>query len=113
MTCVLKPQYVDQLPRIVKGKIRDVLKSSDTTDNFEAVVTKLGITNLLDKEIEKGTISGGELQLVSVAAALIKDVDLYFFDEPTSYLDIYQRLKVARIIQELSKEKKSSWLSMI
>lgn len=106
MTCVLKPQYVDQLPRIVKGKIRDVLKSSDTKDNYDAVVTKLGITHLLDKEIEKGTISGGELQLVSIAAALIKDVDLYFFDEPTSYLDIYQRLKVARIIQELSKEKK-------
>ena len=106
MTCVLKPQYVDQLPKIVKGKIRDVLKSADTTNKFDAVVTKLGIDNLLDKEIEKGTISGGELQLVSIAAALIKDVDLYFFDEPTSYLDIYQRLKVARIIRELSKEKK-------
>ncbi|MCX6661499.1 MAG: ribosome biogenesis/translation initiation ATPase RLI [Euryarchaeota archaeon] len=106
MTCVLKPQYVDQLPRIVKGKIKDVLKSSDTTDSFDAIVAKLGIDKLLDKEIEKGTISGGELQLVSIAAALIKDVDLYFFDEPTSYLDIYQRLKVARIIQELSKEKK-------
>ncbi|MBN2599317.1 MAG: ribosome biogenesis/translation initiation ATPase RLI [Candidatus Thermoplasmatota archaeon] len=106
MACVLKPQYVDQLPRIFKGTIRDVLKGSDTADNFDAVVAKLGLNNLLDKEIEKGTISGGELQLVSIAAALIKDVDLYFFDEPTSYLDIYQRLKVARIIQELSKHKK-------
>jgi ATP-binding cassette subfamily E protein 1 len=106
MTCVLKPQYVDQLPKIVKGKIRDVLKSADTTNIFDTVVAKLGIGNLLDKEIEKGTISGGELQLVSIAAALIKDVDLYFFDEPTSYLDIYQRLKVARIIRELSKQKK-------
>jgi ATP-binding cassette subfamily E protein 1 len=106
MACVLKPQYVDQLPKIVKGKIRDVLKSADTTNIFDTVVAKLGIGNLLDKEIEKGTISGGELQLVSIAAALIKDVDLYFFDEPTSYLDIYQRLKVARIIRELSKQKK-------
>jgi ATP-binding cassette subfamily E protein 1 len=106
MTCVLKPQYVDQLPKIVKGKIRDMLKNADTTNIFDSIVTKLGINSLLDKEIEKGTISGGELQLVSIAAALIKDVDLYFFDEPTSYLDIYQRLKVARIIRELSKEKK-------
>jgi ATP-binding cassette subfamily E protein 1 len=106
LTCVLKPQYVDQLPKILNGKIRDVLKSADTAGKFDDVVTKLGINNLLGKEIEKGTISGGELQLVSIAAALIKDVDLYFFDEPTSYLDIYQRLKVARIIRELSKEKK-------
>jgi ATP-binding cassette subfamily E protein 1 len=106
MTCVLKPQYVDQLPKIVKGKIRDVLQDADTTGKFDSVVSSLGIENLLDKEIEKGTISGGELQLVSIAAALIKNVDLYFFDEPTSYLDIYQRLKVARIIQELAKRNK-------
>lgn len=106
ITCVLKPQYVDKLPKTLKGKIGDILKKGDNSGNFDTVVEKLGIENILDKEIQKGTISGGELQLVSVAAALIKDVDLYFFDEPTSYLDIYQRLKVARIIRELSKEKK-------
>ncbi len=106
ITCVLKPQYVDKLPKTLEGKIGDILKKGDNSGNFDTVVEKLGIENILDKEIQKGTISGGELQLVSVAAALIKDVDLYFFDEPTSYLDIYQRLKVARIIRELSKEKK-------
>ena len=106
ITCVLKPQYVDKLPKTLEGKIGDILKKGDNSGNFDTVVEKLGIENILDKEIQKGTISGGELQLVSVAAALIKDVDLYFFDEPTSYLDIYQRLKVARIIRGLSKEKK-------
>lgn len=106
ITCVLKPQYVDKLPKSVKGKIGDILRKADNSGNFDIIVEKLGIGNILDKEIQKGTISGGELQLVSIAAALIKDVDLYFFDEPTSYLDIYQRLKVARIIRGLSKEKK-------
>ena len=105
ITCVLKPQYVDKLPKSVKGKIGDILKKADNSGNFDIIVEKLGIGNILDKEIQKGTISGGELQLVSIAAALIKDVDLYFFDEPTSYLDIYQRLKIARIIRGLSKEK--------
>ena len=106
ISCVLKPQYVDKLPKIIKGKIREVLKKADNSGNFDAIVEKLGLEGILDKEIEKGTISGGELQLVSIAASLIKDVDLYFFDEPTSYLDIFQRLKVARIIRELSQEKK-------
>ena len=106
ITCVLKPQYVDKLPKSIKGKIGDILKKADNSGNFDIIVEKLGIGNILDKEIQKGTISGGELQLVSIAAALIKDVNLYFFDEPTSYLDIYQRLKVARIIRGLSKEKK-------
>jgi len=103
---VVKPQYVDRLPRITKGKIKDILKKADTSNNFEEIVEKLGLSNILDKEIQKGEISGGELQLVSIAAALLKDVDLYFFDETSSYLDIHQRLKVARIIKELSEKKK-------
>jgi len=103
---VVKPQYVDRLPKIMKGKIRDVLKKADNSGTFDIVVEKLGLTNILDKDIGKGTISGGELQLVSIAAALLKDVDLYFFDEPSSYLDIHQRLKVAHIVKELSEERK-------
>jgi len=103
---IVKPQYVDKLPKIMKGKISDILKKADNSGNFETVVEKLGLKNVLDKKIEKGEISGGELQIVSIAAALLKDVDLYFFDEPSSYLDIHQRLKVARIIKELSERKK-------
>ena len=106
ISSVLKPQYVDKLPKIIKGKIRQVLEKADNSGNFDSIVEKLGLEGILDKKIEKGTISGGELQLVSIAASLIKDVDLYFFDEPSSYLDIYQRLKVAKIIRELSQGKK-------
>jgi len=69
ITCVLKPQYVDKLPKTLEGKIGDILKKGDNSGNFDTVVEKLGIENILDKEIQKGTISGGELQLVSVAAA--------------------------------------------
>ncbi len=104
-TSVVKPQYVDKLPKVMEGKIEDILKNADNSNSFDKIVEKLDIKNILDKRIEKREISGGELQIVSIAAALLKDVDLYFFDEPSSYLDIHQRLKVARIIQELSKEK--------
>lgn len=90
----------------MKGKIKDILKKADSYGNFDLIVDKLGLNNVLDKHIEKVEISGGELQIVSIAAALLKDVDLYFFDEPSSYLDIHQRLKVARIIKELSEKKK-------
>jgi len=103
---IVKPQYIDKLPKIMKGKIKDILKNIDISGKFDNIVEKLNLDNILNKEIGKGTISGGELQLTSIAAALLKDVDLYFFDEPSSYLDIFQRLKVAQIIKELSKEKK-------
>ncbi len=106
MESVVKPQYVDKLPKIMKGTIKEVLKKADNAGSFDTIVDKLGLESLLGKHIEKETISGGELQLVSIAAALLKEVDLYLFDEPSSYLDIHQRLKVARIIKELAKKKK-------
>ena len=106
VSSVIKPQYVDKLPKIMKGKISEILKKADNSGSYDAIVQKLGMENILDKQIEKGEISGGELQIVSIAAALLKDVDLYLFDEPSSYLDIHQRLKVARIIKEFSEKKK-------
>jgi ATP-binding cassette subfamily E protein 1 len=106
LTSVTKPQYVDRLPRVMKGEIGDILAKADTSGNLDATVERLGIRGILDKDIGEGTLSGGELQLMSIAAALLKDVDLYFFDEPSSYLDIHQRLNVARIIKDLSERKK-------
>ncbi|MCX6666376.1 MAG: ribosome biogenesis/translation initiation ATPase RLI, partial [Euryarchaeota archaeon] len=102
----VKPQYVDKLPKVLQGTIKEILKKADTVGNYDEVVQKLGLENLLNKRIDDGTFSGGELQLVAIAAVLLKDVELYFFDEPSSYLDIFQRLKVSRIIQELAKKKK-------
>ena len=103
---VVKPQYVDKLSKIMKGKIREILKKADSSGKFDNVCEKLDLHNILDKDIKKEMISGGELQLTAIAATLLKDDDLYFFDEPSSYLDIHQRLKVARIIKELSENKK-------
>jgi ATP-binding cassette subfamily E protein 1 len=106
LSTIVKPQYIDKLPKIMKGKISEILKKSDYSGNFDTIIEKLNLNNILDKDISKVTISGGELQLTSIAAALLKDADQYFFDEPTSYLDIHQRLKIAKIIKELSKKKK-------
>ena len=51
--------------------------------------------------------SGGELQRVAVAAALSRDADVYLFDEPSSYLDVKQRLVVARAIRSLKEQQKT------
>ena len=106
LTSVVKPQYVDRIPKILKGSIRKILEKTDTQGNMDDLVAQLGLENVLDKNINERTISGGELQLVSLAAALLKDVDIYFFDEPSSYLDIHQRLKISHIIRDLAQTKK-------
>ncbi|HEC81290.1 MAG TPA: ribosome biogenesis/translation initiation ATPase RLI, partial [Thermoplasmatales archaeon] len=103
---VVKPQYVDKIPKIMEGRIKDVLRKADEQGLFDEVVQRLSLNNVLDKRIESGKISGGELQLLTNAATLLKDADLYFFDEPSSYLDIYQRLNVSRVLRELSEKKK-------
>ena len=52
-------------------------------------------------------LSGGELQRVAVAAALSREADVYLFDEPSSYLDVKQRLVVAKAIRSLKEQQKT------
>ncbi len=101
VTVALKPQYVDQIPKAVKGKVGQLLSSVDERDMFEETVEKLGLGHLLERDLDQ--LSGGELQRVAICATLLKDADVYFFDEPSSYLDIYERMRIVRILQELAE----------
>ena len=97
-----KPQHVDLIPKTQKGKVRDLLKTVDEKNNLNEVVKELEIGNILENQINE--ISGGELQRVAIAAAVLKDANLYIFDEPTSYLDIKQRINISKFIRNLSDE---------
>ncbi len=100
----MKPQYVDKLPAVHKGTVRELLEEGRRPGpQLDEVAEQLTVSNVLARDIAK--LSGGELQRVAIAATLLKDADVYFFDEPSSYLDIYQRLKIAKIIQELSEKR--------
>jgi len=59
------------------------------------------LINSVDQNVKE--LSGGELQRLAVAVTSVKDADFYFFDDPSSYNDIYQRMGVARVIQSLAK----------
>lgn len=96
----LKPQEVENIPKVFRGVVRDLLSR---VGDPEKIAEKFGITYLIDRNIEN--LSGGELQLVAIAATFAKDADVYFFDEPSSYLDIRQRLLTAKIIRELGEER--------
>src|SRR3990170_2749118 len=99
----LKPQYVDKLPKVVKGSVGELLRKVDDQGRLGDLAPRLSLENVLHRDIAH--LSGGELQRTAIAATMLKDADVYFFDEPSSYLDIYQRLEVAKVIQTLSKEK--------
>ncbi len=99
----MKPQYVDKLPQSVKGVVSDLLGKVQERMTMEEAAELFELTEVMDRELDK--LSGGELQRLAMAATIMKDADVYFFDEPTSYLDIYQRVKMARIIKSLSVDK--------
>jgi len=100
-----KPQYVDKIPKAVTGKVGDLLDKVDERKQLDAIAEELELTNLWDRALE--VLSGGELQRVAVAAALSRDADVYLFDEPSSYLDVKQRLVVARAIRSLKEQQKT------
>lgn len=99
----IKPQYIEAIPRVFSGKTRDLLEKFDERGVVDEAVDKLNLKSALSRELKD--LSGGELQRVAIAVCYMRDADFYFFDEVTPYLDIYQRITVANVIKELSKEK--------
>ena len=53
----------------------------------------------MDRDI--GLLSGGELQRFAIGIVCVQKADVYMFDEPSSYLDVKQRLNAAKTIRNL------------
>ncbi|GAA6002815.1 Fe-S cluster-binding ribosome biosynthesis protein [Rhodotorula paludigena] len=98
---LIKPQYVDHIPRAIKGKqtVRQMLEGKLELDNLDDVVRDLDLEVIMDREISQ--LSGGELQRFAIGMSCVQAADIYMFDEPSSYLDVKQRLNAARIIRSL------------
>lgn len=94
-----KPQQVELIPKTTKGKVIDLLKKVDEKNELKKITNDFQLNEILSHEISQ--ISGGELQRVAIAATVLKQADLYIFDEPTSYLDIKQRINASRFIKSL------------
>ncbi len=101
----IKPQLVYNIPKAFKGSPKELLQKYDERKVADKLIDELGLQNILDRDL--ATLSGGELQRLAVAVAAAKDAEYYFFDEPSSYNDVYQRLAVAKVIKGLAEEGKS------
>ncbi len=104
VTISVKPQYVDKLPQIFQGDVGELLDRVDERGEVEQFASLLGIGQIVSRKL--GDLSGGELQRVAICATLLKEADVYFFDEPSSYLDIYERMRMVGIVQELASRGK-------
>eukprot|EP00123_Amoebidium_parasiticum_P001484 comp12590_c0_seq1/m.7606 comp12590_c0_seq1/g.7606 ORF comp12590_c0_seq1/g.7606 comp12590_c0_seq1/m.7606 type:complete len:601 (-) comp12590_c0_seq1:1008-2810(-) len=101
LKAIIKPQYVDHIPRAVKGSVTAVLEKKDERNTMEQMMVELQLKQVADRDIE--VLSGGELQRFAIAVVAVQNADIYMFDEPSSYLDVKQRLKAAQVIRALVK----------
>ena len=96
---LIKPQYVDHIPKAVKGEVLKTLQDRDERGVVDELIPELDLENVLDREVK--ALSGGELQRFAIAVIAVQDAQVYMFDEPSSYLDVKQRLKASRVIRSL------------
>tara|TARA_B100000767_G_scaffold45271_1_gene39606 strand:+ start:573 stop:2267 length:1695 start_codon:yes stop_codon:yes gene_type:complete len=104
VTISTKPQHIDKLPKVFDGGVRELLSRVDDRNELDTFADELGIAHIMDRKLS--VLSGGELQRVAICATLLKEADVYFFDEPSSYLDIYERMRMVLILQALAERGK-------
>jgi ATP-binding cassette subfamily E protein 1 len=97
-----KPQNIADIPRVVKGKVGEILRKIGTEEQVERVMEALELVELADRDVS--ALSGGELQRLAIAACLLKDANTYILDEPSSFLDIRQRLRMVDAVRGKVKE---------
>ncbi|WP_288004776.1 ribosome biogenesis/translation initiation ATPase RLI [Thermofilum sp.] len=95
-----KPQAVDVLSKVTLT-VGEALKKVDEKGTAREVAEKLGLLHLWDRPVK--ALSGGEMQKVAIAATIVKDAQVYLIDEPASYLDVRERLRVSGVIRELAR----------
>ncbi len=94
-----KVQRVNLLGKIYEGK-----KVKELLDGVpQEIISSLNLNEVLERNVEH--LSGGEMQKVVIAKAISQDADFYFIDEPTSFLDIKNRIDVAKIMRNQLKNK--------
>ncbi|KXA99199.1 ATPase, partial [candidate division MSBL1 archaeon SCGC-AAA261C02] len=98
-----KPQY----PRVeYEGVVGSYLRRKVPCfdQSFELEVLKpLGVDEVYNREVS--VLSGGELQSLAIAVCLGQPADLYLLDEPSAYLDVEQRLKIAKVLKRAIEKR--------
>lgn len=67
----------------------------------EAVLQRLDCVDLLERTCQ--SLSGGQLQLVTVGKALMQSPKLLLLDEPTAALDYRNQVEILRLLKDLAQ----------
>ena len=103
-----KPQYLNQE---YDGSVKSILSVAYENEIEgsvieEQILAPIGLKKLYEKTVKN--LSGGELQKVAVAACLIRNADIYALDEPSAFLDVEDRIALAKFIQRYVRANEKS-----
>jgi ATP-binding cassette subfamily E protein 1 len=84
--------------------VTELLSKKDELGNQADIIDLFDLSNVKDRQIED--LSGGELQRFACAMVCIQKGDIFMFDEPSSYLDVKQRLRAALAIRDIIRENR-------
>lgn len=93
----LKISVKNQFLVNMEGKVGDFIKNTE-------ILNKMDLVHLLDRDIS--VLSGGEKQRFFISKTVCADADVYMFDEPSSFLDIKQRINMSNVINNIDKSLK-------
>jgi ATP-binding cassette subfamily E protein 1 len=107
LTVSVKPQMDNDYVKEMKGQVvGEILAKVDVHNKREALLEEMELSHLLDRQVQE--LSGGEIQRFAIVCACLKDANVYMFDEPSSFLDVRQRIVATRVIRRLCAEETSS-----
>ena len=97
--------YVPQDASFLKGSFREYARQTEEQDGidmslFLSLLRKLGMERVqFEKRMED--FSEGQKKKVLLAKSLCQKADLYLWDEPLNYIDIYTRMQIEKVITEV------------
>ncbi|QED22962.1 ABC transporter ATP-binding protein [Candidatus Deianiraea vastatrix] len=109
--------YIPQSPTLFNRSIFDNMKYANPSANFEQIVEVSKMTGLHDEIMEMSDgyytlagemgseLSGGQIQRIAIARAILKNSPILILDEATSALDVHTEQKIRDLIDEITKNK--------
>lgn len=93
--------------------VRQVIEMGQLSENLsrvDSVISQLGMSEIVDQSVL--TLSGGQLQRVSIARALVCDTPIYLFDEPLASQDKKSKADLISLFGAMRDEGKTLLLVM-
>ncbi len=101
---------VQQLIGLGRNPYTNWIGTLSPTDIFkiQEAIELMGLEELKNKKCHE--LSDGQLQKVMIARALTQDTSIILLDEPTTHLDLYHKVQILKLLQEIAHSKKKTIL---